>query len=407
MTAKQAEHQKDIISTENELVLQIYRRAPFVLESGHGAWVRDMSGREYLDAVSGVAVNALGHGDPEVVETIKTAGHGLIHVSNLYHSIPQTRLARSLVDLSFADRVFYCNSGAESVESALKFARKYSLHRHGSGKTTFVAFNRSFHGRTLGALSVTGTEKYRTPFEPLIPGVRFLPFNDVSALDNGIAEDVCAVILEPVQGEGGLQPASIPFLQAARRICDERGILLICDEVQCGLGRTGSLWAYEQYGIVPDMMTLAKLLAAGLPMGAVLMTERVAECLQPGDHGSTFAGGPLVCQVAQVVLNRVSNPEFLSDVREKGAYLETRLRAMAQEVPMVREVRGKGLMWGLEIDGDAPAVVAAGYNHGVMVCIAGANVVRLLPPLIISHDEIDQLADRLLAALWDVEGVEK
>jgi acetylornithine/N-succinyldiaminopimelate aminotransferase len=395
-------HSDDILALERQYVLQTYKRADFVLVAGQGARVFDSEGRVYLDGVAGIAVNALGHGDPQLVAAIQSAATGLIHVSNLYHSAPQAELARALVERSFAERVFFCNSGTEANEGALKFARKYARQRFGEHKTDIVAFTGSFHGRTMGALSVTAAEKYREPFEPLVPGVRFVPFNDLAAAEAAISQQVCAVIVEPVQGEGGVHLASDQFLQGLRAACDRTGALLIMDEIQCGLGRTGQLWAHQAAGVAPDMMTIAKPLAGGLPMGAVLLAQPVADVLLPGDHGSTFAAGPLVCQVARVVLERVSTPEFLSEVQRKGQQLAARLASLAHSCPLVHEIRGKGLMWGIECSVEAAPVIAAGYRHGILVCNAGANVLRLLPPLIISPAEIDELMDRLTAALQEV-----
>jgi acetylornithine/N-succinyldiaminopimelate aminotransferase len=344
------------------------------------------------------------------VSAIQAAAEGLIHVSNLYHTQPQAELAQSLAERSFADRVFFCNSGTEAVEAALKFARKYARHAfpsvEGDGKTRVVAFSSSFHGRTMGALSTTATEKYRAPFEPLIPGVRFVPFNDALAAEEAITDDVCAVIMEPIQGEGGVHPAEPNFLEHVRAACDRAGALLIFDEVQCGMGRTGYLWAHEAYGIIPDLMALAKPLAGGLPMGAVLMTQRIADAMTVGDHGSTFAAGPLVCRVAQVVLERVSNTDFLADVRQKGEHLDERLSALVETSPLAIEARGMGLMWGVECAAEAASIVAAGYEHGILCCAAGPRVVRLLPPLTITQAELDELVDRLEAALNDVEAGE-
>jgi acetylornithine/N-succinyldiaminopimelate aminotransferase len=391
----------DVIALEQEYVLQTYKRPEFVLVRGEGARVFDSEGQAYLDGVSGIAVNALGYRDAEVLATIQSAAEGLIHVSNLYHTEPHVLLARSLVERSFADRVFFCNSGTEAVEGALKFARKYA--RQGppgaEGKTQIVAFTNSFHGRTMGALSTTATEKYRAPFEPLVPGVSFVSFNDSAGAEEAITEDVCAVIVEPVQGEGGVNLATADFLERVRAACDRAGALLIFDEIQCGLGRTGHLWAHDAYGVSPDLMTLAKPLAGGLPMGVVLMTQAVADVMGPGDHGSTFAAGPLVCQVAQVVLNRVSAPGFLASVREKGRYLGGRLAALVKSQPLAREARGVGLIWGVECEVEAASIVEAGYRQGrILVCSAGPNVVRLLSPLTINQAELDELVDRLEAA---------
>lgn len=392
----------EVIALERQYVLQTYRRPDFVLVRGEGVRLFDEKGRVYLDAVAGIAVNALGYGDPEIVATLRTAAEGLIHVSNLYHTEPQARLAQALVECSFADRVFFCNSGTEAIEAALKFVRKYARERYGVHKTQFVAFTNSFHGRTMGALSTTATEKYRAPFEPLVPGVRFVPFNDLRAAEEAITDQVCGVLIEPIQGEGGVHLSTAEFLQGLRALCTERGALLIFDEIQCGLGRSGTLWAHEPLGVTPDVMTLAKPLAGGLPMGAVLMTQSVADVMVPGDHGSTFAAGPLICQVAQVVLRRISAPQFLAEVRAKGEYLATHLNQLIRPHRLVRDVRGRGLIWGIECSLEASTVVNTAYRHGLLVCAAGTHVVRLLPPLIIARAEIDEMVDKLAETLENV-----
>ena len=386
----------EVIALEQTYVLQTYRRPDFVLARGQGVWLYDTEGRAYLDGVAGIAVNALGYGDAQLVAAIKAAAEGLLHVSNLYHSAPQAQLARALVESSFADRVFFCNSGTEANEAALKFARKYARQNFGDHKTGIVAFIGSFHGRTMGALSVTANEKYRAPFEPLMPNVRFVPFNDLAAAQQAINDDVCAVIVEPVQGEGGVHVAQPEFLAGLRAACDRSHALLIFDEVQCGMGRTGHLWAHQAYGVVPDVVTLAKPLAGGLPMGAVLLTQAVADVMAPGDHGSTFAAGPFVCQVARHVLERVA-------VQAKGQLMAARLQALASQSGLVRAVRGRGLIWGLECSQEVAPIIAAGFRQGILVCNAGPNVLRLVPPLIITFDEIDVLVERLAAALREVE----
>jgi acetylornithine/N-succinyldiaminopimelate aminotransferase len=388
-----------IIELEQRYILNTYRRSPFVLERGEGVWLYDTEGRRYLDAAAGIAVNALGHGDPEMLATLAAQSRKLIHVSNLYRTAPHVLLAQVLVENSFADKVFFCNSGTEAVEGALKFARKWARNERGDDAHGLVAFNGSFHGRTFGALSVTATEKYREPFEPLVPGVRFAPFNDVAAARAAIDEHICAVIIEPVQGESGVRVADVEFLQALRDRCDEVGALLIFDEVQCGLGRTGYLWAHQAYDVTPDIMVLAKPLAGGLPMGAILLTERVAGVMAPGDHGSTFAAAPLVCSVANVVFRRLSDEAFLAHVREVGAYLGAGLEKLAGEVPGIKEVRGRGLMWGIEIEGQAVDVIAAGYEQGIIVAPAQEHVLRLVPPLIIKKEQVDLLLERLKAAM--------
>jgi predicted acetylornithine/succinylornithine family transaminase len=298
------------------------------------------------------------------------------------------QLAKRLVENSFADKVFFCNSGAEANEAAVKFARKWAKQNGAEGKSKLVAFSHSFHGRTMGSLSVTHKQKYREPFEPLLPGVTFVEFNDLAAAQEAITDEVCAVIVEPIQGEGGIHPATTEFLQGLRQLCDEHQALLIFDEVQCGLGRTGHLWAYEALGVAPDIMTLAKPLAGGLPMGAVLVTDAVAEAIEPGDHGSTFAAGVLVCAAAQVVFDRVSQPQFLQQVQENGAYLQHRLKTLESE--QIVEVRGLGLMVGMELKTAVAPFVAAARDKGLILVGAGDNVIRFVPPLIVNREQIDE-----------------
>jgi acetylornithine/succinyldiaminopimelate/putrescine aminotransferase len=484
-----------IIELEQDYLLQVYARADFVLDQGYGCTVVDTEGREYLDCVAGIAVNALGYGDPDLLAALHQQAGKLWHVSNLYHTEPQARLAQLLCETSFADRVYFANCGASANESAFKFARRYARERArsetgpsggrgarerarsetgpsggarsetgpsgearsetgpsgGRGarerarsetgpsggarsetgpsgearsetgpsggarsetgpsggresglsgeKYHIVAFSGGFHGRLFGSLAATDRPKYQQPFEPLMPGVRFAPFNDLDAAAAAIQDDVCAVIVEPIQGEGGVHPATREFLAGLRTLCDQRGALLIFDEVQCGLGRSGTLWAYQGYGVQPDMLTAAKPLAGGLPMGAVLMTQRVADAIHPFDHASTFAGGPLVSAVAAALVQKVSQPAFLAAVRENGEYLRERLAELNS--PHLLDVRGQGLLVGLELDIPAADVVKAGYRHGLLLVGAGPNVLRLAPPLIISRAEIDQVVERLSAVIGD------
>jgi acetylornithine/N-succinyldiaminopimelate aminotransferase len=389
------------IQAEHDYILQTYARPDFVIERGEGVYLYDTTGRQYLDFVAGIAVNALGYSDPEVTQTIAEQAARLVHVSNLYHTLPGGELARMLVESSPAfDRAFFCNSGAEAIEGSLKFARKFARAHHGEGKTAFVAFEGSFHGRTLGAVSITSREQYRTPFMPVVPGVRFAPYNDVAALEQAITADVCAVIVEPVQGEGGLAVADPAFLQRIRELCDQHNALLIFDEIQCGMGRTGTLWAHSSYSVHPDMMALAKPLAGGLPVGAILLSQRVADAIRPGEHGTTFGGGPLAAAVAQVVLRRINTPAFLEHVRAVGSYLEEALHDIASRHPdKVRELRGLGLMRGLQIHGSAAEVRMRSHTEGLLVATAGPDVVRLLPPLIIEPDHVDAALTRLERAL--------
>lgn len=390
---------EDIIELEHKYVLQTYKRPDFVLESGEGVWLYDSDGHEYLDAGSGIAVNALGYQNQAIIGALRQAADSLIHVSNLYHTAPQALLARDLCENSFADRVFFSNSGTEANEGALKFARKWAKTQGHTDKTGIVAFTGSFHGRTMGALACTATEKYRKPFEPLIGDVSFAQFNDLDSARQAITDKTCAVMIEPVQGEGGVTPADPVFLTGLRQICDETGALLIFDEIQCGMGRTGTLWAYEGYHVTPDIMTLAKPLAGGLPIGAILLTQTVADALGPGDHGSTFAGGPLICTVAHSVFRHINTAVFLQQVKTHGDYMGAQLNDRLAISPLIEQVRGKGLMWGLVSVPPAAEIMVEARKHGLIVLVAGPNVVRLLPPLTISTDEIDELVDRLVKTL--------
>ncbi len=399
----QAVSTRDALQKSQTYLLQNYSRADLVLERGNGVYVFDSDGERYLDCVSGLAVNALGHGDYDVLEAIREQSGRLIHVSNLYHTIPAALLAEQLVTHSFADRVFYCNSGTEAIEACMKFARRHGTTVGGSDKTEYVTTHRSFHGRTMGSLSLTGQDKYREPFEPLVPGVTMVDLNDIDGTLARIGERTAAVFVEPIQAEGGVRPATQVYLAALREACDRHKALLVFDEVQVGLGRTGSLFAYEQLDVVPDVMALAKPLGAGLPIGAVLMTEDVANTVQPGDHAATFGGGPLVCSVALTVFAKLSDPAFIATVQALGGAFERRLRDIAERHPTVREVRGRGLIWGLELDRPATEVVNALRERHVLACIAGPEVLRFLPPLVIAEDQLHQVADHLDDILTEIE----
>ena len=393
---------ENIIALDQAYVVQTYKRPPFVLTHGQGMTVYDETGKAYLDFVAGIAVNALGYSDPDINTALQSAAAGLIHVSNLYHTAPQAELAALLVEKSFADRVFFSNSGAEANEGALKFARKRAYNKGLTDKTQVVCFSHAFHGRTLAAVSITPKEKYQKPFKPLMADVIVAEFNDITSAQAAINEKTVAVIVEPVQGEGGIHVASPEFLKALRELCDQYEATLIFDEVQCGMGRTGDLWAYESSGVTPDIMTLAKPLAGGLPIGAILVRQFIADAMQPGDHGSTFAGGPLVTGVAKVVLDKVSQPEFLAHVAEVGEYLMERLSEINS--PLIKEIRGRGLMVGLELTVDVGPLVSGGYEHGLLLVNAGENVLRFVPPLIASKADIDVLIEKLTLMLGEMGG---
>jgi acetylornithine/N-succinyldiaminopimelate aminotransferase len=371
-----------------EAVLPTYKRS-IEMARGEGVYLVDTDGNRYLDFVSGIAVNALGYGDAGLLATMRSAAEGLLHVSNLYWTAPAARLAAAYVERSFASKVFFCNSGAEANEGAFKFARRWAGTR-GDAKRDIVAVRGSFHGRLFASLAATDRPGYRMPFRPLAGGISIVERNveDISrALD---AETTAALILEPVQGEGGVRVLDAEFVRQLRAMTTEREIALILDEIQCGLGRTGTLFAYEQFGIEPDMVTLAKPIAAGLPMGAVLMTEEIAGAVKAGDHGTTFGGGPFVARVAEYILERLSDPSLLAAVRENGAWFGNQLRELAQRTGRIRGVRGMGYMWGIDVMGTAAHVVSEAQAAGLLVCGAGEYTVRLLPPLITTRDELAQ-----------------
>lgn len=396
---------QEVIDLEQSHVLGVYGRAPFVLERGEGCTLYDTEGRAYLDCVAGIAVNALGYNDAGVAQAMSAAAAtGMLHVSNLYHTAPHARLAALLCETSFADKVHFCNSGAEANEGAFKFARRYGRAHGGEEKVEILAFTNAFHGRTMGALAATPRPKYQDPFKPLMPGVRFAEFNNLASARAQMDARVCAIIVEPIQGEGGIHVATPEFLAGLRTLADEFDALLIYDEVQCGVGRTGRLWAYQGYGngeqrdsFAPDILTAAKPLAAGLPIGAILMRQRVADTIQKGDHGSTFAGGPLVTSVAHHVVSRVAQPAFLAEVEAKGKLLHDLLEEINS--PHIVAIRGKGLMVGVELDIEAAEVVSRGYAEGLILVNAGPNVLRLVPPLVITTAEIHAVVARLTRVL--------
>ncbi len=374
-----------LTSSDATALLGVYARVgpPFV--AGDGAELIAEDGTRYLDFVAGIAVNALGYNSPVIRDAVLRAlDSGLIHVSNLYRTEPGERLAAELTK-SFAGQAFFCNSGAEANEGAFKFARKWSK------KTDIVAFSGSFHGRLFASLAATDRPDFRRPFEPLLPGVQIIPLGDVEATLRAIGKArTAAIIIEPVQGEGGVRPVGDDFLVFLRELCDQTGTVLIFDEVQCGLGRTGTLFAAEQAGVVPDIYTLAKPLGGGLPIGAILVSERIAAALAPGDHATTFGGGPFVATVALEVVRTIAEPEFLAAVRAKGEWLGARLRALATRSERVQEARGRGLMWGLELTEAAAPFVGAARDRHLLVLTAGPNVIRIVPPLTTTREELER-----------------
>jgi acetylornithine/N-succinyldiaminopimelate aminotransferase len=376
-------------------LMQTYNRQPISIVRGRGAKVYDLEGREYIDFVGGIAVNVLGHGHPDLVQAIQRQAAQLIHTSNLYYTEPQVKLARLLVEHSFADRVFFCNSGAEANEAAIKLARRYGHERHGAGRFEVITMKNSFHGRTLATLTATGQEKVQKGFEPLMPGFAYAPFNDFKTIESMVNWKTAAVMLEPIQAEGGVYVADRDFLRNLRELCTQRDVLLIFDEIQTGMGRTGTFFAHEQLGVKPDIMTLAKGLAGGVPIGACLAKESVAAAFTPGSHASTFGGNPLACTAALAVCRVLLEGKVLDQARRMGEYLAKGLADCKDRHRIVKDVRGLGLLQGMELEADARAVVADALARGVLINAATERVLRFVPPLVVTQSEVDKLIDLL------------
>jgi predicted acetylornithine/succinylornithine family transaminase len=379
----------DVIATESKNILQVYRRNPVVFERGEGCRLYTADGRGYLDLISGVGVAALGHAHPKLAQAIADQATQLLHTSNLFFHPLQAEVASRLAALSGLDRAFFCNSGAEAVEACLKFARRF-WHAEGTARTKFVAFEHSFHGRTIGALSVTWDDHYRAPFAPLLANVVFVPADDPAALRAAVTTDTAAIIVEPIQGEGGVRPISQAMAEAIRESCGRTGALLIADEVQCGLGRTGRAFYSSALGLTPDLMAVGKALGAGVPVAAALFSERVAHAAGFGDHGSTYGGNLLACRAALVFLDELTNNGLLEQVASTGQHVGSALRAMAARLDCVVDVRGAGLIWGIELDRPAAAVVQAALDRGLLVNRTSDTVIRLLPPYVVTTAEIDE-----------------
>ena len=389
----------DWIDLERRYLFQNYGRQPIVIERGEGTRVWDVDGKEYLDFVGGLAVTALGHAHPAVTKAVAAQAERLVHVSNLYYTTPMIELARLLVEHSPLDRVFFCNSGAEAVEAAIKLARRFG-HDERGGAHGVIAMEDGFHGRSLGALAATGTARYREPFAPMPPGFRHVPWNDLDALRAATDEGTVAVLMEPVQGEGGVNEPADGYLRGVRDWCDERGLLLILDEIQTGVGRTGALWAHEREGVEPDVMCVAKGLAGGLPIGAVLAREALAGHLVPGDHGTTFGANPVTAAAGAAVLRHILDNDVLGAARRASERLTARLRAMEDRLPAVAGVRGRGLLLAVSLSAEvAPDVVAACRERGLLVNNVRPDRIRLMPPLIVEDGEIDRACDILEEAI--------
>ena len=380
-----------IEETNNGLV-HTYNRFPVVLDRGEGVYLYDTDGKKYLDFAAGIAVCGLGYGNQELNQTLKDQVDRLLHTSNLYYNTSCGEAAAALKRVSEMDRIFFTNSGTEAIEGALKSARKYAWKK-GTGRYEFIAMDHSFHGRSIGAVSVTGSEAYRTPFEPMLPGVSFAKFNDLDSVKARVTDRTCAIILEPLQGDR-------EFMEGIRRICDEEGILMICDEIQCGMGRTGEMFAWQSYGTKPDIMAMAKAIGNGIPVGAFAMTEKVAEySLEPGDHGTTYGGNPLACAAVAKTVEIFEREDIVSHVREIGGYLAGKLDELVSEYDTVLERRGVGLIQGIKSEKPAGEVISRALEDGLIVISARDNVIRLVPPLIIERKHVDEMLEKLKRAI--------
>jgi len=386
----------DIIKDAQSFLMNTYSRQPLVLVKGRGTKVYDSDGREYLDFVAGVAVNNLGHCHPRVVVALQKQAQRLMHVSNHFHIEPQVALGKELVRHSFADKVFFCNSGTEAIEAAIKLSRRYSREVLKKDRFEVITMFGSFHGRTYGAVSATAQEKFHQGFEPMVPGFRYVPFNDVKAVEDSITDKTCAILVEPVQGEGGVKVPAPGYLKALRAICDERQLLLVLDEIQTGMGRTGRLFACEHEGVAPDVMALAKGLGSGMPIGALLATDKAAQAFVPGTHGTTFGGNPLACAAGLASLEALLEDNIIvQNVGALGKHFMSGLESLKAKYPFIRDVRGQGLLIGMELDFEGREIVTECLKQGFLINCTVNTVLRFMPPLIISEEEIDQLIGAL------------
>ncbi|MDO4622207.1 MAG: aspartate aminotransferase family protein [Eubacteriales bacterium] len=390
----------EIMQMTEENVLHTYNRFPVVFEKGDGVRLYDTDGKEYLDFAAGIAVFSLGYNNKDYNDALKDQIDKLIHTSNLYYNVPLAEASRKLVESCGMSKAFFTNSGTEAIEGAIKAARKYAWLKDGSTDHEIIAMQHSFHGRSLGALSVTGNAGYQEPFKPLIGGVKFAEFNNLDSVKEQITEKTCAIILETVQGEGGIYPADPEFLQGIRAICDEKDILLILDEIQCGMGRTGSMWAWQAYGVQPDIMTCAKALGCGVPVGAFVLNEKTAKAsLVPGDHGTTYGGNPLAMRAVSTVFDLYEKLDVTAHVNQVSAYLDKKLDELAAKYDFLTAHRGKGLMQGLVVEGrPVGEIVKKALENGLVVIVAGHDVLRMVPPLVITEKDVDEMVEKLEAS---------
>ena len=393
---------KQIIEEAESNLIHTYNRYQIVLDKGDGVRLYDTDGKEYLDFGSGIAVFALGYNNKEYNDALKAQIDKLIHTSNYFYNEPAAKAAKALTSASGMDRVFFTNSGTEAVEGAIKLAKKYAYLKDGSTDHEIIAMEHSFHGRSMGALAVTGNKHYQEAFGPMIPGIRFAQFNNLASVKELVNDKTCAIIFETIQGEGGVYPAKKEFIEGVRKLCDEKGILLILDEIQCGMGRSGSMFAFQQYGVKPDIVTSAKALGCGVPIGAFMATEQVAKALVPGDHGTTYGGNPLACAAAVEVFRLFDKLNVTDNVKNVGKYLETQLKSLVEKYDVVKAQRGIGLIQGIELTVNPKDVIAKCLDNGLILFSAGTNVIRFVPPLVITSDDVDQMMVRLKKALDEV-----
>ena len=393
---------KQIIEEAESNLIHTYNRYQIVLDKGDGVRLYDTDGKEYLDFGAGIAVFALGYNNKEYNDALKAQIDKLVHTSNYFYNEPAAKAAKALTAASGMDRVFFTNSGTEAVEGAIKLAKKYAYLKDGSTDHEIIAMEHSFHGSSMGALAVTGNKHYQEAFGPMIPGIRFAQFNNLDSVKELVNDKTCAIIFETIQGEGGVYPAKKEFIEGVRKLCDEKGILLILDEIQCGMGRSGSMFAFQQYGVKPDIVTSAKALGCGVPIGAFMATEQVAKALVPGDHGTTYGGNPLACAAAVEVFRLFDKLNVTDNVKNVGKYLETQLKSLVEKYDIVKAQRGIGLIQGIELTVNPKDVIAKCLDNGLILFSAGTNVIRFVPPLVITRDDVDQMMVRLKKVLDEV-----
>lgn len=392
-----------IMKNGSQYLMNTYKRLPVAFVEGKGCYLTDTEGKKYLDMIGGLGACSLGHSHPAFINAVKEQVEKLSHVANLYWIQEQVALAKLLVENSFGDQVFFCNSGAEANEGAIKLARKYSYKKYGEGRNQIIAMESAFHGRTLGTLSVTYNKKYQEGFGPIPEGFKFTAFNDIDALEKAITDKTCGIIMEPIQGEGGVTSAEEDFIKEVKMLCEEKDILLIFDEVQCGIARTGKLFAYENYGIEPDIMTLAKALASGFPIGAVIAKGHVSEAFNPGDHGTTFGGNPLACAAALGTMNYILKEKLWEKVEESSKYFRQQLQSLVDKYPWVKKLKGKGLMVGLELEIEGTPIVDKAFNEGIIINCTAGKVLRFLPPLIIEKEDLQKTVEVLDKIFQELE----